>query len=184
MLDDKNKVKAIEGTEKIQEKVEKLDDQAKSLMTKQFDSERLKKNFEQETQILPDVLTRPGESWERTQVAELGGGQSLSFRKKFEYKGTEKKGDKTLDKITSKVLEVKYTSDPDSNLPLKAVKSDLKAESSGGTIYFDREAGHVVSSTDTIRIKGDLTLAGGGQEIPSTLDLNIETHVELQPTNK
>ena len=184
VLDDHNKVKAIEGTEKLQEKAEKLDPQARELMTKQFDSEKLKRSFEQEAQILPDVLARPGESWERTQVIEIGGGQTLSFRKKFEYKGTEKKGDKELDKIATKMLEVKYTTDPDSNLPLKPVKSDLKPESSDGTILFDREGGHVFSSTEKFRIKGDITFSANGQEIPSTLDLNIETNVELQPASK
>jgi Family of unknown function (DUF6263) len=184
VLDDHNKVKAIEGAEKLQEKAEKLDPQARDLMSKQFDSEKLKKSFEQEVQILPDVLARPGESWERTQVIEIGGGQTLSFRKKFEYKGTEKKGDKDLHKISSKILEVKYNTDPDSNLPLKPVKSDLKPESSDGTILFDREEGHVVSSTDKVRIKGDITFSANGQEIPSTLDLTIETNVELQPASK
>ena len=66
------------------------------------------------------MLARPGESWERTQVIEIGGGQTLSFRKKFEYKGTEKKGDKELDKIATKVLEVKYNTEPDSNLAVEA----------------------------------------------------------------
>jgi hypothetical protein len=155
VLDDHNKVKAIEGTEKLKEKAEKLEGPAKDLMSKQFESEKLKKSFEQESQILPDVLARPGDTWERSQTIEIGGGQTLSFRKKFEYTGTEKKGDKSLDKISSKIIEVKYETDPDSNLPLKPVKSDLKPESSEGTILFDREGGHVVTSTDKVRIKGD-----------------------------
>lgn len=184
VLDDHNKVKSIEGTEKLQEKAEKLDPQARDLVSKQFDSDKLKRSFEQESQILPDVLARPGESWERTQTVEIGGGQTLTFRKKFEYKGTEKKGEKEFDKITTNVLEVKYNSDPDSNLPLKPIKSDLKPESSGGTILFDREGGHVVSSMDKVRIKGDITFSANGQEIPSTLDLSIETHSELQPATK
>lgn len=184
VLDDHNKVKAIEGTEKLKEKAEKLEQPARDLMSKQFDSEKLKKNFEQESQILPDVLTRPGETWERTQVVEIGGGQTLSFRKKFEYTGTEKKGDKTLDKISSKILDVKYQSDPDSNLPLKPIKSDLKPESSDATILFDREEGHVVTSTDKVRIKGNITFSANGQELPSTLDLTIENSAELQPASK
>jgi hypothetical protein len=184
VLDEHNKVKAIEGTEKLQEKAEKLPPPGRELLSKQFDSEKLKKSFEQESQILPDVLARPGETWERTQVIEIGGGQTLTFRKKYEYQGTEKKGDKDLDKISSKVLEVKYNTEPDSNLPLKPTKSNLKSESSDGTILFDREGGHVVSSTDKVRIKGDITFSANGQELPSTLDLNIETQVELQPASK
>jgi hypothetical protein len=186
VLDDHNKVKAIEGSEKLKERAEKLDAQARELMTRQFDSEKLKSGFEQRMQILPDVLARPGESWERTQVPEIGisGGQTLSFRKRFEYTGAEKRGDKTFDKITTKVLEVKFTTDPDSNLPLKPLKSDLKSESSGGTILFDREGGYVASSTEKVRIKGDITFSANGQEIQSTVDLNIETNVELLPSNK
>ena len=49
---------------------------------------------------------------------------------------------------------------------------------------FDREEGHVVSSTDKVRIKGDITFSANGQELPSTLDLTIETNVELQPASK
>lgn len=182
VLDEHNKVKAIEGTEKLQEKAEKLDPQARDLVSKSFDSDKLKRAFEQEAQILPDVLARPGETWERDQTIEIGGGQTLSFRKKFEYKGTEKKGDKELDKISSRVLEVKYNTDPDSNLPLKPIKSELKPEDSGGVILFDREGGHVYSSRDKIRVKGDITFSANGQEIPSKLDLSIETSVELQPS--
>jgi hypothetical protein len=129
-------------------------------------------------------LTRPGESWERTQVVDAGGGQTLSFRKKFDYVGSEKKGDKTLDKINTKVLDVKIQTDPDSNLPLKPVKSELKPDSSEGTILFDREAGHVVASNDKVHIKGDMTLSANGQELQSTLDLTIETKQELQPASK
>jgi hypothetical protein len=184
VLDDHNKVKAIEGTEKLQEKTEKLDPQARDLIRSTFESDKLKKSFEQESQILPDVLARQGEPWERTQVVEIGGGQTLTFRKKYEYLGTEKKGDKTLDKIGNKVLEVKYNIDADSNLPLKAVKSNLKADSSEGVILFDREAGHVVSSRDKVRIKGDMTFSANGMDLPATLDLSIESEVELQPSAK
>ena len=183
VLDEHNKVKAVEGAEKLQEKIASLDAQTRDLLSRRFDSERLKRSFEQETQILPDVLARPGESWKRNQIIEIGGGQTLSFRKKFEYKGTEKAGGRDLDKIATRVLEVKYNSEPDSNLALKPIKSNLKAESSNGLILFDREAGHVVSSKDKIRIKGDMTFSANGQEVPSTLDLNIETSVDLQPGN-
>ena len=154
------------------------------MLSKQFESEKLKKSFEQESQVLPDVLARPGETWSRTQTIEIGGGQTLSFLKKYEYKGTEKKGDRELDKISSKVLEVKYSTDADSNLPLKPIKSDLKPESSEGMLLFDREGGHVVSSKDKVRIKGSITFSANKEELPSTLDLSIETDVDLQPAAK
>src|SRR6185312_5014203 len=110
--------KAVEGTEKILEKADKLDnDQAKAAIRSQLNPDKLKKEFEQEHRNLPDVLTRPGDTWELTEVADIGSGQTLTFRKKYEYAGTEKKGDKTLDKIASKSLEVKYSMDADSPSP-------------------------------------------------------------------
>jgi Family of unknown function (DUF6263) len=184
LLDKNNKVKAVEGAEKLQGKVEKLGPDAREQMTKRFESEKLQRNFEQEFQALPDVLARPGESWERTQITDLSAGPAMNYRKKFEYMGTEKRRGETLDKINSKVIEVKYNVDPASNLRLNPVKSDLKVESSVGAILFDREAGHMVGSTERVRIKGDVTFSAQGQELPSKLDLSIETSVQLQPLNK
>ncbi len=184
LLDKNNKVKAIEGAEKFQGKVEKLGPDSREQMNKRFESDKLQRIFEQEFQVLPDILARPGEPWERTQITDLGAGLAMNYRRKFEYMGTEKRQGETLDKISSKVLEVKYHVDPDSKLPLNPVKSDLKVESSGGTNLFDREAGHMVSSTERVRIKGDVTFSAQGQEVPSKLDLNIETSVQLQPSNK
>ena len=104
------------------------------MIRNEFEADTLKRSFEQDLQILPDVLARPGEPWERTQIIETDRGQALSFRKKYEYLGTEKKGDKTLDKISSKVLEVKYTTRILTAIcRLKTCKSELKVESSEGT---------------------------------------------------
>ena len=129
----------------------------KGLIRGQLNPDKLKKDFEQSHRNLPDVLARPGESWERTEDVEVGGGQTLSFRKKYEYAGTEKKGDKMLDKIKSKAIEVKYAMDPAAESPLKVTKSDLKVESSDGTIWFDREAGCVVESKGKTQVKGSMT---------------------------
>ena len=63
-------------------------------------------------------------------------------------------------------------------------KSDLKVESSDGTILFDREAGYVVEERGKLHIKGSMTLSAGGQEIPGEIDITIETTPELQPGAK
>jgi len=183
VLDDKNKVKAIEGTEKYLEKTETLDEKAREIVKGHFESQKLKTKFEQVLQVLPDVLARSGEPWERTEVLDVGG-QTFTFRKKYEYAGTEKKGDKMLDKITSKVLEVTYKQDPDTKSLLKVKKSNLKVESSDGTILFDREAGHAVSSKGKLHIKGDMTFSVNDMELSGALDLKIDSNSELQPVGK
>jgi hypothetical protein len=180
VLDEHHKVKAVEGTEKLIEQADKLEGMAKDVIRSSLEPEKLKAKFVQEHASLPDVLARTGEPWERTEVIDEGG-QTLTFRKKYEYLGTEKKGEKTLDKISSKATTVDLKQDPESQSPLKIAKSDLKIEFSEGTILFDREAGCVVDAQGKTRIKGSLTLSANGQELPGDLDLTLESHTQLQP---
>ena len=185
VLDEHNKVKAIEGAEIFKEKIEKLDPRSQESVRDVYAAETFKRSFEEQLQILPDVLARPGEPWERTAGRwKLATVRRSAFRKKYEYVGIEKKADKTLDKMSCKVLEVKNNTNPRTNLPLKPIKSDLKVESSDGKILFDRDQGHVVSSSERVRIKGNITYSADGMEIQTAVDLSIETSVELQPTSR
>ena len=184
VLDDHNKVKTVEGAEKLKEKIEKLDPKTQDMIRNEYEADTLKRSFEQAISVLPDILARPGEPWERTQIIDTDRGQSLNFRKKYEYLGTEKKGDKTLDRISIKVLEVKNETKSDSNLPLKTGKSELKVESSEGRILFDRDLGRPVSVREKVRIKGNINYSANGMDIPTAVNLSIETNVELQPEAK
>ena len=183
VLDRQNRVKAIEGTETLREKADKLDPVSRDQIRSRIEAEPLKVQFEQAHRNLPDGPARPGESWERTEVADFGG-QALSFRKTYEYAGTEKKGNTTLDKITSKVLEVKCQIDSHSQAPLKVTKSDLKVDSSEGTILFDREAGLLVESREQTKLKGTMTFSGGGTDTSSQTELNLQSNTQLQSTAK
>ncbi len=138
VLDKEYKVKAIEGSEKLLEKADKLSDQAKSAVRSRLQPDVLKKAFEQELRHLPDVLARPGESWERTEVLDVGSGQTLTFEKKYEYAGTEKVGDKTLDKITSKTTKAELKQDPAAEAPSSSSRATSRssppAERSSSTV--------------------------------------------------
>jgi hypothetical protein len=185
VLDKRNKVQAIEGAEKMVEKAEKLSPPARDAISDRMNTDKLKARFEQEHGNVPDVLCRPGEPWERTEVLDVGGGQTLVFKKRYEYVGTEKKGDKSLEKITSKCTGVEFKQDPAANSPLKLVKGDLKVEESTGTLLFDRENGRVFSATGKTRLKGDMmTFSFQNTELPGALDLTIDSNVELQPVAK
>lgn len=183
VLDGQNKVKAIEGAEKILEKAEKLSAQARDLITAQMKTEKLKRRFEQEHGHLPEVLARPGDTWERNEILDISGGQILSFKKKYEYVGTETKNNKTLDKIKSTVTGVELKSETDTDSPVKVVKSELKVAESEGTILFDREQGFVVSQKSKLHVSGDnVTYSVNGTEVPGALDFTIETGITLQPS--
>jgi hypothetical protein len=181
VLDAQNKVKTIEGNEKVLEKTEKLDEKAKLVIREAVDSEHLKDEFEENHGNFPEGLVRPGESWDRTETLFLGNGQTLTFRKRYEYGGTEKRGEAMLDKIIVKISEVKYGMDQHSPSPLKLKNSDLKIISGEGLILFDREAGRVVVAKEKTQIKGPMTFQSGEQEIPAELDWTLDTVMELQP---
>jgi hypothetical protein len=184
VLDKETKLKAIEGIEELKEKAEKLDNPiAREEFKSEIGPDRLKMKFEQAIHVFPDVQARTGEPWERTEILEING-RTFTVRKKYEYRGTEKKGDKTLEKIGFKVIDIKYDQDPKGKLPVNVVKSDLKVESSEGTILFDREEGHIVSASDKIRIKGNMTYSGGGVDQAAEFDLNFDANTQLQPVAK
>jgi Family of unknown function (DUF6263) len=184
VLDTQSKVNAIEGTEKLKAKAEQLTDSiAREEFQRAIHVDRLKTRFEQALRILPNVPAHAGESWERTELLEING-KAFTVRKKYDYVGTEKKGDKILEKISQKVLEIKYHTDVNEKLPLRVVKSDLKIQSSEGTILFDREEGHLASTSQKIQFKGNMTFSGAGVDQTGEFDLNFDTNMQLQSPAK
>ena len=184
VLDNHNKVKAVEGTENFKEKAGEARPKDARYDCKEFETETFKRSFEQALQILPDILARPGEPWERTEIIEGDGGQTLSFRRKYEYQGTEKKGDKTLDKISSKVLEVKNNHESQQQLALETYQERLK-----GRVLSTEESCSTASRSRGQRQGKDTDqrrhhLLGQWHGIPSVMDLSIETNVDLQPAAK
>jgi hypothetical protein len=179
-LDKQDKVMGVEGLQKVLDKANDLDPKAAAALKGRLDVERIKDAYEQEHGNLPPILVREGETWERKEVSDIGGGQTLTFQKRYEYQGTVEKDGATLDKIGVKALAVKYDMDANADSPAKVDKSDLHVESSDGTILFDRKLGTVVERKGSTRIKGDMTLTVNGMELPSKLDLSLETGSQLQ----
>lgn len=181
VLDDKGNVKAVEGTEKLREKADKLSERAHDMIRSRLEADNLKRKFEQDHKNLPDVLARPGDSWHRTEIMDIGSDQILTVEKKYMYVGVEKKEGKSYDKISAQAVKVDLKQDPQTKSPLKVVKSDLKIESSTGTILFDRADGQVFDSKGKTRLKGSMTLSAAGMEIPAEIDLTFDSNTQLQP---
>lgn len=168
------KVAGIEGAEQAIKSGEGLDANILASLKKRFDAERLKRDMSDAYEIFPDILLREGEPWNRSETMDLGNGQTLTFQKTYEYRGTAEKDGRTLDKISVKAGGVTYAMEPNPSQPIQVSASDLKMESSDGAILFDREAGQVVESNLKMHIVGDMTLVAGGQDLPAKLDLTIE----------
>src|SRR5262249_37093859 len=99
VLDAQNKAKSVEGAEKILDKVKDKGDQVVEAVKGRLDVDKTKKAFDQSHGIFPTILVREGEPWDRTDDRDIGSGQTLTFKNRYEYKGTVEKDGKTLDKI-------------------------------------------------------------------------------------
>lgn len=176
-------VSAIEGAEKGLPKADALDPAIADALKKRFEADRLKRESKDVFGMFPKTTVRPGEPWDRTEVMDIGSGQTLTFLYKYEYVGTTEQDGKTLDKLAVKASTISYQMDNPAS-PIQLGKSDLKIASSDGTILFDREAGRIASSDVKSRITGDLTLVINGKDLPSTLDLTIGTGTRIIPDDK
>lgn len=181
VVDKQDKFVSVDGLQQTLDKAGQLDPKAAALLKSRLDSDRIKKEYDQQHAFLPDILIRPGDSWERTESNDIGGGQTLTFKKRYEYQGTVEKDGKTLDKIGVKATAVTYAMDADTESPAKVVKSDLAIDSSDGTILFDRKLGDVVERSGVNKIKGTMTISINGTELPSELDLTLEAKTEVTP---
>jgi len=179
VLDKANKVKAVEGGEKILEKAKDLDPMALETLKDRMEVDRIRREFEKSHANLPTILVREGEPWEQTETDDIGSGQTLTFRRRYEYKGTVQRDGKTLDRIAITALDVKYAMDPDSKSPLKVTRSDLSVDSSKGEMLFDRGEGEVVERKGVTRIKGDMDFKANDMDLPGKLDLTLDTTVEV-----
>lgn len=170
-LDSKDKITSVKLPEG---EFEKLPEPAKERLS----PETMKKTLEEAANFLPDGPVKKGDTWERSNENNVGGGQVLTFRTKYEYAGTVEKDGMTLDKITGKVLDVTFAIN--GNAQLQVTKSDLKATESDSTFLFNRDAGYLVSKNSKTKIEGPLTLVINNMELPGKVDLVIEESVARQ----
>ena len=146
--------------------------------SERLNPETLKKAIEQMNAFLPDEPVKQGDTWERPIEMNLGAGQTLSFRTKFEYAGTVDQDGETLDKISGKSFDINFAIN--GNPALSVTKSDLKVVDTDSTYLFDRKRGAVVSLASKIQIAGPLTLVINGAEMVGKVDLMIEDKTTRQ----
>lgn len=170
-FDKENKLIKIEYDENA---LNDVADEIRNLVKDQYDPEKVKKAETDEAGQLPDKAVAKGESWDHTIKSNLGAGQVFTVASKFTYEGEVEKGGRKLDKITYTIKSVDFTLE-DSPLPFTLKSSDLKPTDAKGEILFDRMSGMIVESKVTTGIKGDIVFVINGTELPSKLELKMET---------
>lgn len=171
VFDKENKVAQVEFEN---DPLNGLSEDLRKLVKDEFDVEKIKKNANEEIERIPAEAVKKGDAWERTAKRNLGAGQILTATTRYTYEGEIEKDGKKLDKISSKVLSVDLTLE-DSPLPLTIKSTDLKPTESKGELLFDRKLGATVSGSSSVRIVGDITFVINNMELPSKLDLKMDS---------
>jgi hypothetical protein len=172
-----NKIAQIENDQDI---LNNLNDDVRKLVQGQFDPERQKTTANEELEKFPAEPVKKGDTWERTSKLNLGAGQVMTVSTRYTYDGEIEKDGRTLDKILSKVLTVEFALEPGSPLPFTVKDSALKPAETRGEILFDRKLGQVVSASSSIQIVGDMTFVINNMDLPSKLDLKMETETNTK----
>lgn len=177
ILDKNNRAVSVKRDDKA---LEGASETVRAMLRGVLDPKYLKQVYNQELDRLPKNPVHQGDTWLRTEVSRLGGGQKFTFETLYEYAGTVEKKGKTLDKITLTTTSVTYERETGAASLAKVTKSNFHIEESSGTFFFDRKQGVVVEGRNLIRIKGDLTLSAGGKKLSVELDLTIENRSVLK----
>ena len=175
-LGERNKVESVTGAE---EAINSVSGEAAKYLRADLNAERLRKEFQQEIDLVPDKPLAKGDRWRLDREMSIGQGQIFELDTEYEYQGTVKKDGKTLHKIVGTSSSVTLTVADDSPADAKVTESDLKIKAGKETILFDRKLGTAVSRTGKIHVTGTLTLLANDMELAGTLDLTIEQKAEV-----
>ena len=173
-LDRENRVASVSGREKA---FESLDEKLRDAVKGNFDPAKLKAGAQVEMDRIPVKAIKVGDAWEQDEVQQLEGGQSLTLRKTYTYRGEVDEAGRKLHQIDVVLTKVTLAIEGANAANLTLKNSDLKPGMTSGTPLFDSEAGEIASDKQVHQIKGSITLAIAGQELPAELDLTLDTSV-------
>ncbi|MFG0333075.1 MAG: DUF6263 family protein [Maioricimonas sp. JB049] len=141
----------------------------------QISPETWKKAANQILNRLPAEPVSKGDSWTRTESSDFGGGQTMTFEKKYTYLGPAEKDGQSLEKIGVETLSVTYRMEPNAASPVTITGSELEIADSEGEVLYSPEARTITGMNEKVHITGDLELEVNGQPLPGKLDLTIGT---------
>jgi hypothetical protein len=171
-LDPSGLVKSIEGADEI---LAGKSAEVQAILKDQLSDESLKRAFEQQFDVLPLAPVEEGDFWSRPVTLDLGQGQSLNYKRRFDYLGMGEYEGHKVHKIRVTDTSVLFSIAATSPLPLDLLKSNLKIKSSKGMLCFEPQRGRMIYAEYDTQITGSLDFDAGGQEIPAELDLRMRS---------
>jgi hypothetical protein len=177
-------VMKFEGYEDLVKKLSRDDPTATKTVRAMMPEETLRRSAEEAFAFLPEGKVNRGDKWERRLTVPLGPLGNLAAVYQYTYEGPERVDGQTLEKIAVTAnLTYQAPKGEGAGLPFQVTKSDLRAETASGSIYFDATRGRLVRSSMTLRLKGTLTISAMGQEFPLEMEQDQTVRMVLSDQN-
>jgi hypothetical protein len=151
-----------------------LDANVQAQIRSQIDPANQKRGLKQLSERFPPTAVAKGDTWERTEMTDLGGAQTMKVRRSYTHEGLEEHEGRPCVKLTMKVLSVELSAEGGTT-PVKIKPTELKSDGSDGVSWFDVQLGDVVEERQTLKAVGPLKLEINGMELPAELDLEMKT---------
>lgn len=122
---------------------------------------------------IPNKAVSNGEEWPLQEIIHLEAGQRITVNKKCIYAGTIDRSGKQLDRIVIQAdgMKATYTAQ---DSPLEVINTDaLQILECTGEVLFDRNVGEIISSQQTTKLKGTVTLQIDDTKLAPTLTITL-----------
>jgi hypothetical protein len=152
------KVVKIDGREDFLKKLIPANPQMEPLLKQILSDEALKQMADPAFGVVPGKPVKKGDTWERKSVLNMGPIGSYDSTYKYTAEGAEEK-DKNLVRIkVDTTLKYVPPAASASGLPFRITEGKLDSKDASGTVVFDTSKGRVSSSTQTLKLEGNLKI--------------------------
>jgi hypothetical protein len=168
-LNAKHEVVSLEGYNELLKKLAGEDASVLKTLQLVITKESLMKSAREAFGLFPE---KPAKQWTREYDSSLGPLGTLSIKSTYTDEGTDSFEGKPVERIVfQSTVAYKAPSDVEaSSSPFRVVKGELKPDQAKGTLLFDTAAGRLVSMTQSLKLKGKLSLAITGTKIDSEIE--------------
>jgi hypothetical protein len=181
-LDAKRQVVKFTGYDDLLKRVTNDDPNAAKTVRDIVKEETLRLLTQEAFGFLPDKPLNKGDKWDRKLEASLGPLGTILTTHTYTYDGPEMKDTKTLHQISvTSVVSYAPPKEKSGGFQFQITKGEVTTESATGTIWFDAEAGRLVSSESKLKLKGTLTIAVMDQNHEFKLDQEQTATIKIIP---
>lgn len=181
-LDKNFRVESVSGRDEFIKTLGAGSQQMDTLLKSILTDEALKEMCDPTFRMVPDSPKKPGETWKRESVTNLGPIGSYTVTYNFKFVGPATEPDKKdMDKIEvdTSITYIAPKATPD-GLLFRIKEGKLTTETpTKGVIYFDTKAGRIATADLSIKLKGDLTVTIGGTDTKVELTQEQKTAIKM-----